>query len=67
MTIYHSSRQGSKEWWEEENLDEWGKTVDDKYVVRVIYKERQFCIASHYSREEHLHEMLGQTQKAGLN
>ena len=48
-------------------MDEWGKTVDDKYVVRVIYKERQFCIASRYSREEHLHEMLGQTQKAGLN
>ena len=48
-------------------LDEWGKTVDDKYVVRVIYKERQFCIASRYSREEHFMQMLEQTQKAGLN
>ncbi len=48
-------------------MDEWGKTVDDKYVVRVIYKERQFCIASRYSREEHYMQMLGQTQKAGLN
>jgi hypothetical protein len=51
-----------------ELVDEWGKTVDDKYVVRVIYKkDNSVLFHAIPERSKHFMPMLGQTQKAGLN